>query len=60
MELAENDSENQKNQNRNNRNSDHPIGSHPKQHTRGQQSRLYIEEQDKRGVSTYGPCPSKS
>lgn len=30
MELAVNDSENQKNQNRNDSNSDHPIGSHPK------------------------------
>jgi hypothetical protein len=40
MELAVNDSENQKNQNRNDSNSDHPIGSHPKQHMESQQPRL--------------------
>lgn len=59
MELAVNDSENQKNQNRNDSNSDHPIGSHPKQHIKGQQPRPYQVQNKTKGSQYLRAMPLK-
>lgn len=59
MELAVNDSENQKNQNCNDSNSDHPIRSHPKQHTNSQQPRPDQVQNETKGSQYLRAMPLK-